>query len=89
MNLSALMTAYNLAKHFGRRTGILEPRLADRALGYLMSGRIVQKAAEYGSTPRWCGCPDSQYRRRICKHSIAVEIERGHDEIMDSIRARP
>lgn len=86
MNLSALMTSYNYAKHFAKRTGVIEPRRVDRALGYIMAGRVDEKAFQYGSTKEFCDCPDCHYRRVHCKHSIAIAIVEAHDKLMEEFR---
>jgi len=88
MNLSALLTSYNLAKHFGRRTGIIEPKRIDRALGILMSpGKLTEKETQYGSSPSNCGCADSRFRHPVvCKHSIASMIRADTETIMDNLR---
>jgi len=87
-NLSARMTVYNHAKHLARRTGILEPRRVDRALGILMSpGRRDAKAAEYGTSFWECYCPDSRYRRQgVCKHRLSLLVQAQADAIMDDFR---
>lgn len=86
MNASALMTAYNVTRHSGRRTGLFEKRRCDRALGYLMDGRIRRKRFEYATTLAWCDCPDSRYRHVICKHRLALLIRERHDRIMSEFR---
>jgi hypothetical protein len=86
MNLSVLMTCYNYTKHFARRTGVIDPRRVDRALGYIMAGRVEEKSFQYGSTKEFCDCPDCRYRRVYCKHSIAIAILEDHDKLMDAFQ---
>lgn len=86
-SLSARFTVYNHAKHMARRTGILDPRRVNRALGILMSpGRLEAKVGEYGTTPFWCGCPDYRYRRVLCKHVLARMVQDQADRTMDDFR---
>lgn len=45
----------------------------NRALGIAQSDRLFQRAlTEYGSRDDYCGCPDQEWRRVICKHQLAV-----------------
>jgi hypothetical protein len=77
MNLSKLMTAYNFAKWYARKTQAFETTTVDRALGVLMS----RNRNEYNTTTSICSCPDSVYRKHTCKHSIALMIERKVEEL--------
>ncbi len=80
------MSAYNLYKALARRTGVVDPRRVDRALGILMSSKVDLKKYEYGSSKEYCGCPDCRFRRILCKHSIAIAILEDVDAEMERFR---
>lgn len=82
-NPSALMSAYNYAKHYGTRSGMFDSKRVDRALGYLMSGAAVEKWDQYETAIKYCRCPDSQIRGMICKHMISRMIDIKHDALMN------
>jgi len=86
MNLSALFTAYNQAKWYAKRTGEFDVGNVDRALGLLMAHRLDEARREYAFGFRHCDCPDAQIRKRTCKHSIALMVQKRHDEIVEEIR---
>lgn len=87
-NPSALMSAYNYAKAWARRTGLTTTDRVDRAFGYLMSGEAAEKWSEYGTDGKgrsWtCLCPDRQYRGSLCKHILSAMIDRKHDDLLES-----
>ena len=70
---SKLMSAYNFARWFARRSPMLEEGRVNRAWGYIMSGKLVTKCEEYGTTISECYCYDSE-RGWICKHRIGLQI---------------
>jgi len=72
-DVSRLMSAYNYARHFARRTGVYEVKRVDRAWGYIMSGKLKEKASDYGAEFDRCSCPDAS-RGFTCKHSIGLMI---------------
>lgn len=81
-NPSAIMSAYNYAKWYGKKSGQFDTKRVDRALGILKSGKLQEKAMEYRTTLKTCDCPDWQYRTIHCKHRIAYMIDMKHDQIM-------
>lgn len=91
-NLSALMSAYNYAKTWARRTGLTTEDRVDRALGYMMSGEAPEKWIEYRTHVRkhnrdWvCGCRDHYYRGSICKHILSKMIDIKYHALMDELR---
>lgn len=81
-NPSALFSAYNYCKHWGRRTGLADGARVDSALGYLMSGDAQEKWTEYETDAGHCLCPDHQYRNVYCKHQLSFMIQLKHDKLM-------
>ena len=67
--LSAVMSEYNKA-----RNGLSSKKRTDRALGLIMSNKVEAKIEEYGTTIKYCGCPDQFHRGGICYHRRAVMI---------------
>jgi len=82
MNQSALMSAYNYAKHWAKRTGLADTKRVDRALGYLMKENASLKWSEYATTIKSCDCPDHQFRGNYCKHILSKMIQVKHDQLM-------
>jgi hypothetical protein len=85
-NPSALWSAYNLLKHQGKRGGLWDGPRCDRALGLILSGEAELAWIQYTTTDEWCDCPDSTYRSKVCKHSIARMIDAKHDQLMAPFR---
>lgn len=81
---SVLFSAYNYCKHYGRKTGLWTRDRVDRALSYLMTGEAEAKWAEYQSTFKSCECPDSQYRKVICKHSLSKMIDEKYRQLCEA-----
>ncbi len=79
---SALMSAYNTVKSRGKKNGLWDTARTDRAFGLLQSGEAKISWVEYSTTVDSCECPDSQYRKVICKHSLAMMIGQVHDRLM-------
>ena len=70
-NKSQLFTEYNKAKAAGRREGSDIKRL-NRGLG------VAQKSQPrpYVTTAHSCTCPDHFYRGVVCKHMIALRLQK-------------
>lgn len=87
---SKLMSAYNYARHFGKRTGLFDVKRVDRALGYLMSigDKAASKWYEYGTALNGrdgrCSCPDHQYRGVYCKHIISMQIDCKYHQLKEA-----
>lgn len=52
----------------------MDPKRVDRALGLLQQGGDYFAGKDYSATIDGCTCPDTFYRRVMCKHSIALMI---------------
>ncbi|KKM08256.1 hypothetical protein LCGC14_1725720 [marine sediment metagenome] len=81
-NPSALMSAYNYARHWAKRTGLTDTSRVDRAFGYLQTGEAMGKWREYNTTVRDCNCPDRRVRGNRCKHSLSKMIHIKHQQLM-------
>ena len=82
-NQSALMTAFNLARWWGRRTGLTTDKRTHKALSYLMKGDAEKKWEEYETTLNNCRCKDQTYRPQfVCNHRVAKMVDAKHDQIM-------
>ncbi len=93
---SELMSAYNFAKHFGRKSGQFDTKRVDRALGILKSGSLDTKRKEYNTTLNSCDCPDATGCKvddhgeivatwtpvEFCKHRIGEMIRVKHNELV-------
>ncbi len=80
MNQSLLMSAYNYAKSWGKRTGLFDPKRCNSAFSYLQSGKAYSKWIQYQTKCNgrdWqCECPDRKYRGTFCKHIISMMIDK-------------
>lgn len=81
-NPSALMSAYNYAKHWSRRMGATDTRRVDSAFGYLQTGAALEKWKEYNTTVGDCECPDHRVRGFRCKHILSRMIHIKHQQLM-------
>jgi hypothetical protein len=82
---SYLMSAYNYAKSWGKKTGLFTPDRCDKAFGYLQSGKAYGSWVKYQTKcngRHWdCQCPDRQIRGTFCKHIIALLIDRKIEQL--------
>ena len=74
VSLSSLMSAYNDARWFARKTGLMEEKRVNRAWGYIMAGKVREKQKQYGSTLHACRCRDKEIRQMWCKHNVMLQI---------------
>jgi hypothetical protein len=81
---SALWSAYNYCKAYGKTSGLWDSKRVDRALGYLMDGSAAAKWAEYETTIDTCFCPDSTIRKATCKHSLSLMISKKYEQICEA-----
>jgi hypothetical protein len=87
-DLSSIISVYNWAKRVAR-AGMIDEQRLNRALGIVLSndyhtGDDVNWRAAYGTTTRFCDCPDSKVRKAICKHRLAAMIEQRVREMQDN-----
>lgn len=81
---SALWSAYNYCKAYGKKSGLWDKKRVDRALGYLMDGSAAAKWSEYATMFDRCDCPDSTIRRATCKHSLSLMISKKYEQICET-----
>ncbi|MBA7528375.1 hypothetical protein ES705_20558 [subsurface metagenome] len=74
VSLSSLMSAYNDARWYARKTGMMEEGRVNRAWGYIMAGKVREKQEQYRSTLTACDCRDKEIRQMWCKHNIMLQI---------------
>jgi len=73
---SEIFRWYNKAKAFARKNPhLVDPKRVDRALGILQTKGDYFEIHPWSASGTRCDCPDSLYRRVVCKHSIALLIE--------------
>jgi hypothetical protein len=72
MDKSTAFRIYNRARAAARR-GQLDEARVNRAFGLMQTKR---RTTEYRTSIRACDCPDSVYNGTICKHRIALMMER-------------
>ncbi len=82
-NGALLVEAYRSALAYGRKTLLWDDGRCDRARSIIERGELLEKRMEYAATMENCQCPDSQYRRTICKHSIAIMIDKKYDKLAE------
>lgn len=71
---SYLMSAYNFARAYGKKSGQWDAGRVNRAWGYLMDQRLWEKSEEYASSASECECYDARISFNTCKHMIAHMI---------------
>lgn len=74
MDRSKLFYVYNRAKRASKE-GKLRPRDVNRALG-LLQRRDQSWRSKYHTTLKGCQCPACCYRSGVCKHIVALMIEK-------------
>lgn len=72
MDKSRLFSTYNKARSVSRGN-----KRVDRALGLAQTNGY---GSPYNTTPFSCDCPDSQYRKKLCKHRIALYLRAVSEE---------
>ena len=72
---SEIFRWYNKAKAFARKNPqLVDPKRVDRALGILQTKGNYFEAHPWNASVTHCDCPDTLYRRVVCKHSVAMMI---------------